>query len=143
MKQHGPRLTYKPLHDRILAKFHGQFAEQTPQLQGEVNRVIFGGDHVQSHYSVLVMRVNDDQIKLGAGQAAGLRKGAQFAVYPLGIDDFIQVDLRNALLEILELGAVDSLATVTHWLRQVEIDEGAPAVLLDPSRFTDFSQVSL
>jgi hypothetical protein len=40
-KQMGPGFTYKMLHDRILAKVHSQFAEQTPQLQGEGDRVVF------------------------------------------------------------------------------------------------------
>jgi|SRR5690242_9728126 len=35
LKQIGPEFTYAMLHTRLLAKVHGQFAAQSPQLQGE------------------------------------------------------------------------------------------------------------
>lgn len=40
----GPGLSYKVLHDRIVAKVHSQFENQTPQLQGEGDRAVFGSD---------------------------------------------------------------------------------------------------
>jgi hypothetical protein len=132
LKQIGPWLSYKALHDRIVAKVHGQFIQQTPQLQGEGDRAVFGSDRVRPTYSVLVMQVEDDRIQLGAGQAAGLRKGAQFAIYLPGTNDFTQVENRVAVIEITDLGAVDSWAKVTDKLLEQEIEQGAPAVLLDP-----------
>ena len=38
LRQAGPTTSYKMVHDRILAKVHGQFEQQTPMLQGEGNR---------------------------------------------------------------------------------------------------------
>ncbi len=58
LKQLGPGLSYKLLHDRILAKVHGQFEEQTPQLQGAGDRAVFGSDVVQPFYGVPVMRAD-------------------------------------------------------------------------------------
>jgi len=131
--QIGPWLSYKALHDRIVAKVHGQFIQQTPQLQGEGDRAVFGSNRVQPTYSVLVMQVENGQVQLGAGQAAGLRKGAQFAIYSPGTNDFTQVEKRVAIVEITELGAVDSWAKVMAKLLEQEIEQGAPAVLLDPA----------
>ena len=76
LKQIGPGLAYKTLHERILAKVHGQFPSQTPQLQGEGNRVVFGSEQVQPHYAVVVMQMDTvkDQVLLEAGEAHGLRK---------------------------------------------------------------------
>mgnify|MGYP001547264349 FL=1 len=34
LRQAGPNTSYKMVHDRILAKVHGQFEQQTPMLQG-------------------------------------------------------------------------------------------------------------
>jgi len=134
LKQVGPGLTYKLLHDRILAKVHSHFEEQTPQLQGEGNRVVFGSEQVQPQYAVGVMEVDapNKRVLLSAGQAGGLRKGAQFAVYPPGVTDFTQVDERLALVEITELGAADSWAKIEKVLRPDTIEQGAQAVLLDP-----------
>jgi hypothetical protein len=134
LKQLGPRLTYKLVHDRLLAKIHGQFEDQTPQLEGEGNRVVFGSAEVQPQYAANLLRTEQDgqRILLNAGQAQGVRKGAVFAVYPGGTLDFTQVDCRLALVEIEQLGATDSWAKVTKRLRPETIEQGAQAVLLDP-----------
>jgi hypothetical protein len=133
LKQIGPGLTYKLLHDRIVAKVHGHFVQQTPQLQGEGNRVVFGSDQVQPQYAVNVMRVDlaTQRVLLNTGQAQSIHKGAQFAVYPYG-SDLAQVDQRLALAEIESLGATDSWARITVQLREGLIEQGAQAVLLDP-----------
>jgi hypothetical protein len=132
LKQIGPGLTYKVLHDRILAKVHSQFVYQTPQLEGIGDRPVFGSDRVQLFYAVPVMDVTRDSVQLGAGQAQGLRKGAGFVIYPHGLADFTQVDQRLALVEISELGAVESCASITERLRDQAIEQGDQAVLLDP-----------
>jgi hypothetical protein len=133
LKQIGPGLTYKIIHDRILAKVHSQFQEQTPQLQGEGDRVAFGSERVQPHYAVDVMQVDNikEQVLLQAGQAHGFRKGAQFVIYPPG-SDFTQIEQRLALTEVVELGATESWAKITSKLSPDSIVQGAQAVLLDP-----------
>lgn len=132
LSQIGPWLSYHTLRDRVVAKVHSQFREQTPQLQGIGDRAVFGSDRVQPRYSVLAMQVQADRVQLGAGQASGLRKGAQFAIYPPNTEEFTKLEDRVALVEITELGAVDSWAEVTKKLRLDPIEQGAPAVLLDP-----------
>jgi uncharacterized protein YbdZ (MbtH family) len=133
LKQIGPALTYKTLHERILAKVHSRFQYQTPQLQGEGDRVVFGSDQVQPQYAVLVMQVDapEERVMVGAGQAHGLRKGAQFAVYPPGAD-LTRLDQRLALGQIVELGATESWVQITSKLRPDAIEHGSLAVLLDP-----------
>lgn len=134
LKQIGPGLTYKQLHDRIVAKVHSQFERQTPQLQGEGDRVVFESERVPPQFAVNVMQVDPakGRVMLNAGQAHAVRKGAQFVVYPPGAKDFTQLERRLALIEIEELGATDSWAKVTHAIRQDPIEQGAQAVLLDP-----------
>lgn len=131
LKDIGQGITYKLLHDRIIANVHSLFEDQTPMLEGDGSRVVFGSDHVQAHYAVNVMNIEDKRILLNAGQAHGLRKNAQFAIYPAGNVDFTQVEKRIALAKIIQLGATDSWAEVTM-LRQAIIEKGAQAVLLDP-----------
>ncbi|MCI0698177.1 caspase family protein [candidate division KSB1 bacterium] len=133
LKQLGPGLTYKMLHDRIIAKVHSQFEDQTPQLQGEGNRLVFGSDQVQPQFAVNVMQVDvkKKKVLLNTGQALTVRKGAQFAVYSSGVADFAP-DKRLALVEIDELGATDSWAKITQQLGSGKIEQGAQAVLLDP-----------
>jgi hypothetical protein len=141
----GPGLSYKVLHDRVLAKVHSQFEGQTPQLQGEGDRVVFGATRVQSFYAVDVMQVHaaGRRLLLNAGQAHGLRKGAQFAVYPHGATDFANIEKRQAIVEISELGATDAWARVIQRFGDEAIEGGAQAVLLGAGSIRLVRQVSL
>jgi hypothetical protein len=127
----GTGLTYKGLHDRIVAKVHSQFENQTPQLQGEGDRIFLGSERVQPHYAVPVMQVDagGKRLLLGAGQAHGLRQGARFAIYPQG-SDYSKSDLRQALVELSQLGSTDSWAAVVEQFTQEDIEQGAQAVSL-------------
>jgi len=133
LRQIGHDCTYKQLHDRILAKVHSEFVFQTPQLQGDASRTVFGTQRVQSPYKVNVMRVEPVQkrLLLNAGQVHALHKGAQFIVYPPDAIDFTQSNLRQAMIEITELGATDSWAIILTSFRQEPIEQGAQAVLID------------
>lgn len=135
LKQLGSTLTYKMLHDRILAKIHAQFAAQTPQLQGEGARVVFGCDRIEPAYGVTVLDVDAaaGRARINAGEAHFIRRGAQFAIYPHGTADLKSAQARLALAELREdPGATDAWVTITHRLKKTDIEQGAQAVLIDP-----------
>jgi len=125
----GPGSSYKDLHDGIVAKVHSQFENQTPQLQGEGDRIFLGSERVRPHYAVPVMQVDTagKRLLLGAGQAHGLREGAKFAIYPRG-SDFSKLDLRQAVVELSQLGSTDSWAVIVEQFTQKAIEQGAQAV---------------
>ena len=130
----SPNLTYKALYDRLNAKIHSQFSQQTPMLFGEGKRKVFGRDFGSYQYAVTVMQVdttkNPARIRLNAGQAQGLEEGGKFAIYQLGAKDFTQEDKQLAIAEIVDVGATDAWAEITQTLRQGEIEQGAQAVML-------------
>lgn len=149
----GNEVTYKVLHDRILAKVNSQFERQTPMLQGEGHRIVFRGQSITSQSAVIVKRVDvaKNRVLLQAGVAQGLRKGAEFAVYELGTTDFTQINKRVALVKIVEVRAEESWAEITKLLVEDNvqgtirsivqpprtlsegiIQDGAPALLLYP-----------
>jgi hypothetical protein len=130
----GPGLSYKMVHDRVLAKVHSRFSDQTPLLMGEGDRAVFGSNRVQPHYAVTVLKVEpDDRLMLQAGQVNLLDKGAQLAIYPRGTTDFTNAAKRQALVEISELGAAESWAKITKKFGQAPIEQGAQAVLIGAS----------
>lgn len=133
LKEIGPGLTYKQVHDKILAKIHGQFELQTPQLQGEGDRLVFGSEKVCPQYAVSVLQVDEvnKKVLLNAGQSQGVRKGAQFVIYPLGTN-FNELNKRLVLLEISTLGATESWGKIISQFSADPIEQGAQAVLLDP-----------
>ena len=130
LKQLGTALTYRTLHQRVLARIHGQFEQQTPQLQGEVDRVVFGADKIAlPTASINVLSVTGDRVTLNAGQAQGLKTGAKLALYPLA--DTL-AEQRLALAELTKVNVVDSIATITQVIDSAaKVQPGDQAVLLN------------
>ena len=138
----------KTLHERILAKVHSQFEQQTPQVQGEGQDSLFGVDvsAVSATATATVLEVDstNSRVRLtSAGQAFGNRKGAQFAIYPYGTTDFALPSNRQAIAAITEVGATDSWATITARLRDEPIQQGAPALLVDQGSLKLSSKIGL
>ena len=129
-------LTYKIIHDRIIVKVHGQFPLQTPMLEGEGDREVFGTNRIQQVYTVSVVKVDisdNNRILLNAGQTHGIKKGARFAIYPFGISDFSKIDMRLGLVEIDERGATNSWAKIIRNFGRNNIEEGCQAILITPT----------
>jgi hypothetical protein len=147
----GNEVTYKVVYSRILAKINSQFKQQTPMLQGEGDRIIFSGQSMVSPSAVIVKKVDvaNNRVMLQAGEAQGLRRGVEFAIYKLGTTDLTQTHKRVALAKIIELDAEESWAKITQLLVKQEpirslyqpvptlkegmIQDGAYALQLSPS----------
>jgi hypothetical protein len=134
LSNRSPELTYKELYQRINAKVHSQFQQQTPMLLGEGNRLVFGSNEASLHYAVTVMQVdvakNPVRVKFNAGLAQGVEEGSLFAIYPPGVRDFTQEDKQLAIAEITEIGATDAWAEIIKTRGTGEIEQGACALML-------------
>jgi Caspase domain len=134
LKNIGPGLTYRQIHNRVITKIHSQFPQQTPMLEGEDAREVFGSKGSKFVYAVNVMSVDTEKkrILLNAGEVHGLQQGSQFAIYPAGLTDFADIDKRIAIVEIDELRATDSWAKlISEFFPNQKIDEGSQAILID------------
>jgi hypothetical protein len=127
-------MTFKQIHDRVIAKIHSQFPSQTPMLEGDGSRKVFGSEYVKTVYAVNVMEVDLDKkrILLNTGQVHGIRNGAKFAIYPNVLTDFSKVEERLALVEIDERGSTNSWANIITDFNKGIIEAGTQAVLIDP-----------
>lgn len=145
LRQSAASLTYKQLYDRVLAKIQTEFSEQTPQLEGEDDRVIFGSARVRAQYAVGVLQVDlpNQRVLLHAGEAQGLRPGALFAIYDWAATDYMTPDARLALVELTEVDATQSWATLVERLRPTPLEQGQQAVLLQHGATPWQSSVSL
>jgi predicted phosphodiesterase len=133
LKQLGPGLTFEMLHDRILAKVHAKFPQQTPQIHGDAARVVFDTAHVLRPPSARVIEVDRarQRVKVEIGQAQGVGPGARFAIYGAGTTDFSREGSRLALIEATDVQATESWADIVEGGNVTGVDEGAQAVLLD------------
>ncbi|AFZ22263.1 caspase family protein [Allocoleopsis franciscana] len=134
LSNRSPELTYKELYQRINAKVHSQFQQQTPMLLGEGNRLVFGSNEASLHYAVTVMQVdaaqNPVRVKFNAGLAQSIEEGSLFAIYSSGVRDFTQEDKQLALAEVTEIGATDAWAEIIKTRGTGEIEQGGCAVML-------------
>lgn len=147
LKKMGENATYQMIYDRLVPKIHSQLKLQTPMLQGEGDRIVFGSDRLRSASAVNVMQITSEKqqvlLLLNAGQVQGVRKGTEFAIYPAGVTDFIQFDQRLALVKITQLGATESWAMITEALVSTPIEPGFQAVFLEPGTLRLRSKVRL
>ena len=128
-----PGTSFKVLHERILAKIRSWMVAQTPQLQGDGDRAVFGTEHIKPHYAIPVMQVDKagKRILLNAGEAQGIRMGTLLAVYPPGYENLGEKAGRQALAVVSEVeGDADSWADVTEKYGTAVIEQGAQAVVL-------------
>ena len=136
LSQLGKEITFKQIHDRVIAKIHSQFPQQTPMLEGDGNRQVFGSKYIKSIYAVNVMRIadnNNNRILLNAGQVHGIRKGVKFAIYPNGLNDYSKIEERLAIAEVEERGSTNSWANVLTKFDNGNIEPGSQAILIDPA----------
>ncbi|MCU0566085.1 MAG: caspase family protein [Oculatellaceae cyanobacterium Prado106] len=129
----NPGQTYKDLYDRINAQIHSQFPAQTPLLLGEGDRQIFGQSRSSVVFAVPVLKVETEStgttmVRLGVGQANGVTKGAEFAIYPRGTTDLTLKENRVAIAKIIDRGDTNSLCSVAAIPGQPLVQAGDQAV---------------
>ncbi|MEH2253150.1 caspase family protein [Nostoc sp.] len=140
LKQPYPGQTYKDLFERINAKIHSQFSTQTPILLGEGNRKIFGTEFGETVNTVTVMQVDfnaeakETQAVLAVGQANGVSKGAEFAIYPRTTTDFTKKENRIAIARIIQRGSTQSLCKLEPIQgKELKVEQGDQAVQISAS----------
>jgi hypothetical protein len=129
----GLNLTYKQLHDRIVAKVHSQFENQTPHLEGDGSRLVFGIDRVPSTYSAFVMEVGTDRerLLLNVGQVHGVRRGSEFAIYSIKATSLENRRQQLGVAKIENIGSTDSWADFIPSSGK-RVEQGDQAVLINP-----------
>ena len=132
LKQIGDGYTYKMLYNRVVAKVHAKFTSQTPQIEGDRDREIFGGIQIGTASAVNVTKVDlaNQRIQLNTGLFQGVTKGTQFAIFSADASDFKDASQRLAVVELEDAGTSETWAHIVSETRANEIQEGSQAVLL-------------
>lgn len=99
-------LTYKQLYQRLCSAFTASGKTQTPQVEGEIEREMFGGALRPTAWALRVVARQGTELELDGGVAHGLRVGARVRVRdPAGPG----AELAAVLTRV---GAVDSTASI-------------------------------
>ena len=119
--------SYRQLHQRVAAQVRSQLEVQTPQIEGDTDRLLFADRLINPPLdAVSVLRIAGDRVLLNTGEAQGVRAGARFVV---DTSDAPAGDAGAGLAElsVTEVGAVDSWALVLPSSRRAAIRAGAVA----------------
>jgi hypothetical protein len=145
LEARGTALSYKQLHQHVMARVQSQFSRQRPQLYGDGSRTVFGRTRVRATFAVPVLKVDEarKEVVLNAGVAQGVRRGTQFAIFPLGATDLSDFDNAAAHVTIKQDGATSSQATIDDVTEGATLEPGAQAVLINPASVRLRSNVRL
>ena len=149
LKHRSPNFTYRMLHDQTAPKIRAKFAQQTPMLQGDRDRVVFAIDSIRSSLfavNVIGFDSESNRMKLNTGKVHGIGKGTKFEVYPPRTTDYTKPDKRIAVVKVIEAGATESWAEVVERFdqeQQLAIEEGSQAVLVDVASTRLMRKVSI
>jgi hypothetical protein len=83
LQPYHPGLTWADLYDRVLPPIRTLYPNQTPQLEGPGERLLFGGAAQQVGSYLLVVETRGERsVKVNGGAAVGLVAGSRLAIHP-------------------------------------------------------------
>lgn len=110
----GEVKSYRDLWERVAWRLAQTSPQQHPQVEGQLDRAIFGRESVQQMFYVPVLGMTSQGlVRLGGGRALGLDAGDRLRIAPPGTRRLSQVGV-GAFIEIVPLGLAlhECLATV-------------------------------
>lgn len=113
LTQAKPGTTYRDIFEPTCAGVASQVKEQNPQIEGAIDREIFGVKDIEPLRYIPVKEINGDKLTLDGGAAHGLRRGSKWAVYPPGTK---QADTADKIgeLTVTHVGALTSIGTLNE-----------------------------
>lgn len=116
LRKSGVELTHQSLYQHLRTRFHASWPQQTPMRYGNKNFSFFGKLSVASNTGFAsVYRTDDGRLCLSAGEAHGVHKGDEYAVYPFDTPE--DVDSRASRASVM--AKVDTVRCLTSDLMGV------------------------
>lgn len=82
-------INYKILFEKVKADIQSWKPFQSPQVEGNTEQQVFGGNYIKSGDLIRISQWNaDNTIEIGRGAIHSITKGAKFKVYPVDVIDF-------------------------------------------------------
>lgn len=78
------RLTWRELFDDVASAVQQRFRSQHPQLEGDIDREIFGIEEFRPSFHVSVKERSENLLTLSGGAAHGVLQGSLWAITPAG-----------------------------------------------------------
>jgi hypothetical protein len=106
------QLTYRELYQRVCRRVWQKYPLQSPQCEGDRDRLLFGGVRPPQDLWITVVGTQDGLVKIDAGSAHGLAEGAALDVFSDAVRVRSRDDRPIARLRIVQRDAVWSLCEI-------------------------------
>ncbi len=113
-------LRYRELYDQLHHRVNSAYRDQTPQCEGDRDRLFLGGIRAEQRHWLTVIAAHDGLIWINSGQAHGLNAGSIIHVYPP--DVVLAPHPDQPPLAVLE---VETVETARSGCRRTASDPGA------------------
>jgi hypothetical protein len=81
----APNANYKTLFDKIKLELAVKAPNQSPQIEGDVDKALFAGYAVpQKTYFSVINVLDPEMVLINTGKMAGMHEGSKVAAYPIG-----------------------------------------------------------
>jgi hypothetical protein len=142
LRQDRAPLTYRGVQDYIassitrLALSNKAYSEQTPQLEGNGNLIIFGGGTVAATQAMTAALQPDGTVVLSGGAAVGISVGSTVALYPFGVTDLADPGQQLAVATVTDVRPDASVARLEGSPHLGAFQPGMRAVVVRPGSAT-------
>jgi hypothetical protein len=119
--------SYRDVFERVAARVSAIYKDQHPQMEGEIDRELFGIADLKPMRFVKVSGRDGDRVTLAAGAALGMAVGSKWAIHPQGTKD-IDTSAPLGEVQITAVRAVSTDATIVSEKEAGAIVAGARAV---------------
>jgi hypothetical protein len=123
--------TYRDVFEGVCAGVVSMVTEQHPQIEGRVDREVFGVNEIEPLDFVPVISLSGDMLTLGGGAAQGLTPGASYKVYPKGNKTAEEVDCLG-IARVVSVEGLSSQAKLTE--QRADIEVGARCVEFESAK---------
>lgn len=115
-----PGTSYKSLYDRLLGRIYGRVTTQTPVLEGELSRQVWGQHVRESPLGINVLTTDnaEGQILLQVGESQGVRPGTRLGIASVG-----STPNSQAVVEVTQTGATTAWARPLPGAQTVRVGE--------------------
>lgn len=128
LRRAGPGTTYRDVFERMSGKVTGNNAKQHPQMEGMLDRELFGVMDIEPMRYVRVTERANGSVTLAAGAAHGMTVGSQWSVVEAGAKQVSDGSVHLGQIEITAVGPVTSAAKVVEETSPGAIGPGGRAV---------------
>lgn len=120
-----PGTTYRDVFETLSTQVVLAVENQNPQIEGTVDREVFGIKDIVPLSFIPVSKVHDDKVLLAGGAAHGVSLGSSWDVYP----PFTKIEDPSKRIAQLEIVAVEALHCEARVVQQgAQIEGGARCV---------------